>query len=286
MGYWVTHSKDDVLPEWLKSNLSATCKYCGWEMENWYNDDIRCTNRRCTNTKCYGMMASKGDFMMKVIGIKGIGFAKCLDALRGGRMTHHVQLLGTLSEKPTISVQDYLRIHCFDGIDSEWEKICVKLNCYSIEDILKYNLGKWTDTIRNNRELLEENLKYVNLKKRPEMRTKAAPSRYLTVMITGTPIGYQSKEHFIDKLNSIMCGRIVLIHQKTKRKTGVDYLIREPGSATRGKVECAIAGGIPIVTSSEFVHILLKMMNDINSEKGIKVETNTIERKGVRVSEH
>lgn len=276
MGYWVVHSKDDVLPSWIKDNLPATCKYCGWEMENWYNDSIRCTNRRCTNPSCYGMMAAKGDFMMKVIGVKGIGFAKCLDALRGGKMTHHVQLLKILSEKPEISVQDFLRIHCFDGIDSEWEKICVKLNCYTVDDILKYNLGRWTDTLKENKELLDENLQYVTLKKRPVLRVKEAPSKYLTIMITGTPIGYASKEHFIDKLNAIMCGRIVLIHQKTKRKTGVDYLIREPGSATRGKVECALSGGIPIVTSAEFVHILLEMMNRINSEKGIKVETDKI----------
>lgn len=277
MGYWVLHSEDDVLPEWIKNGLSSKCPYCGSEMENWYNDDIRCTNRRCSKPNCSGMLAARGDFMVKVLDIKGIGFAKCLDLIRGGSMTHQLQILGAIGVKPVVSLHDYLRIHCFEGIDSEWEKICVKMNCYTVDDILQYDLGKYTDTIRQNKELLDENLKYVELKKRPSIQSAAPASKYLTIMITGTPIGYQSKEHFINYLNGVMCGRIVLIHQKTKRKTGVDYLIREPGSSTRGKVECAIDGGIPIVTSSDFIHILLKMMLDMNSEKGIVEPTNISE---------
>lgn len=266
MGYWVLHSKDTVMEPWLKEHMSTVCSYCGSEMENWYNDDIRCTNRRCSNPNCYGMMAAKGKFMMKILSIDGIGFSRCMDALKGGRMTHHVQLLSILPEKPTVSLKDYLRIHCFEGVDSEWEKICTKLNCYTVDDILKYNLGKWTDILRENKKLLDDNLQYVQLKKRP-LIVQQVPSVYLTIMITGTPIGFNTKEHFISVLNKRMLGRIVLIHQATKRKTGVDYLIREPGSKTAGKVSAAIDGGIPIVTSAEFIAILTKMLQDMNSEK-------------------
>ena len=85
-------------------------------------------------------------------------------------------------------------------------------------------------------------------------------------MITGTPSGFSSKENFIDTINHICRGRIVIIHQKTKRQSGVDFLIREKGSTTRGKVEAAIKGGIPIVTSEEFITLLTEYLKKQNAE--------------------
>ena len=88
----------------------------------------------------------------------------------------------------------------------------------------------------------------------------------LNIMITGTPIGYSSKQEFIATLNAVCRGIIVINHQVTKRQSGVHFLIREPGSTTRGKVDAARKGGIPIVTSEEFINYLTAQMQAIVSE--------------------
>lgn len=266
MGKWVLQTQDKLLPEWLQKNLSSKCELCGHEMENYYNDDDRCTFRRCSNPNCVGMKASKGAFMFKLLGYKGIGYAKCRDWSYTGRFKSHVEFLSLAGAKPTMHLYEYLRIHCFKGVDGEWEVICKKLGIYTLDELYEKYDGKHNELLRENKELLYENLKHVNLVERPKDHSQNGPARYLTIMITGTPNGYDSKDAFIDSLNALMKGRIIIIHQKTKKMSGVDYLIREPGSTTRGKLDAAIRGGIPIVTSVEFIEECAKLVEKINSE--------------------
>lgn len=265
---WIKHVDDVALPEYLKKNLPADCTLCGSPMENYYNDDNnRCTFRRCSNPECVGMKASKGAFMFKLLGVKGIGYATCRDWINSSSMKSHVQLLSKMNGKATVSLDTYLRIHCFEGVDSEWEKIVKGMQIYTLDELYENYNGKWRDLLEDNKELLYNNLQYINLTSRPVDYNITGPKKIYTIMITGTPNGYDSKEHFIDSLNSILKGQIVIIHQKTKKQSGVDFLIREPGSTTRGKLDAAIRGGIPIVTSNEFVGILVDDINKMKSEK-------------------
>lgn len=258
---WVKHTEDVYLPDYLKEGLNSHCQYCGYEMENYYNDDYRCTNRRCSNPLCSGAMAAKGAFMLKLLGYKGAGFASCLKAIEEHALKSHVRLLRVLTDTPTISLQEYLRIHCFPGVDSEWEKICQTLSLYNLDELFERYDGKHKQLLEDNKELLYSNLDCVKLTERPKGFTTQAPVKYLNIMITGTPNGFDNKDHFINTMNAALHGKIVILHQKTKRMTGVDFLIREPGSTTRGKYDAALRGGIPIVTSKEFVQIVLNMVS-------------------------
>lgn len=265
MGNWVKHTDDDMLPNWLAKALLANCPICGSSMINYYNDDYRCTNRKCSNESCSGFVAQKGAFMFAKLGIKGIGYATCLDRARLGDCNNHLKLLSVFSHKPTIDLATFLRIMCFEGVDSEWDTICNSLGLYTLEELFeKYN-GKHLQLLIKNKDLLYDSLQYVTLKERPAKRSTVT-RKYLNIMITGTPTGYDTKEDFIDKLNAVLNGEIVILHQKTKRQSGVDYLIREPGSSTRGKLEAAIKGGIPIITSQEFVQILVNNITEIRNE--------------------
>lgn len=267
MGYWVEHLEDPYMPTWLKSSLPKKCPYCGSSMMNYYNEDLRCTNRKCSNDTCYGFVAAKADFARKIIGIKGVGFAGCLKEATLIKATSPFQLFKLWEIKPTITLEQFLRMHCFEGIDSEWERITKTLNVYTLDELYENYGGKWRGLLESNKEMLYSNLEYIALKPRPVMLVEQGPSKVFNVMITGTPNGYRTKEEFIDTLNVACKGRIVILHQKTKRQSGVDFLIREPGSATRGKVEAAKRGGIPIVTSEQFIDYLVAYMTKLNVEE-------------------
>ena len=277
MGDLVLHSQDNLLPSWLKENLRTTCQYCGSEMMNYYNNDSRCTNRRCSNPTCCGEMASKGDFIMKVLDIKGIGFARCLDAIRAGRLTNPVQLLGSFQVQPTVTMAQFLRIHCFEGVDSAWDTLCTSKRIYSIDDLFRADLGDYTPLIKKNEQMIRDNAKFVKFKGKPVQYVPRNQVKYLTVMITGPVNGYVSKEQFLDKVNAATLGRIVILYQKTVRKTEVDFLIRDNPQDTSRKVSAALEGGFPIVTSEQFIRILIAMINKINSEKSNMPDTNKIE---------
>lgn len=276
MGYLVKHTEDTVIPDWLKEHLHRTCQYCGSEMMNYYNDDGRCTNRRCSNPACCGELAAQGDFIAKVLDIKGIGFARCLEAVRAGRLTNPVQILGSFQVKPTVSMSQYLRIHCFEGVDSGWETLCTRNNIYTLDDLFSADLAEYRDLVMRNEQMLRDNAKFVIFKQKPVQYVEKHEVSYLTVMITGPVNGYSSKEAFLETVNAATYGRIVILYQKTKRKTEVDFLIRDNPTDTSGKVYAALEGGIPIVTSAQFLQILIHMMEKKNSEKIPSPESNTI----------
>ena len=265
---WIEHDKDGMMPSWLKSSLSSTCPYCGKPMVNFYNKDYRCTNRACSDFYCPSVVAKRGEFILKLIGVKGIGFAKCLEYSQSADFSNHLRYLGILSEKPTIPLDVFLRMHCFQGIDSQWEVVVKNCDAYSLDDLFNSYFGDYRPILEKNKELLYDNLKYVNLTQRPVQKVGLMNRTIWTIMITGTPNGFNSKEEFINYLNGILNGYITIIHQKTKKQSGVDFLIREPGSKTKGKVDAAIKGGIPIVTSEQFYAILLEEVSRIKTELG------------------
>lgn len=264
MGYYVEHKEDNLIPDWLKSALSSKCQYCGSPMLNYYNDDCRCTNRKCSNENCYGYIASKADFARKLIKIEGIGFAGCLRDAILIKAKSVFELFKYWGIKPKVNLDTFLRMHAFEGVDGEWEKIVQTLGIYSLDELYdKYN-GKWKSLLEEHKEEIYNNSSYVTIKERPAGIIQDTPSLVYNIMITGTPIGFQTKEHFIETLNTICKGRIKVLHQKTKKQSGVFCLIREKGSTTRGKVETAKKAKIPIVTSEEFMLFLAVKLQELN----------------------
>ena len=254
---------DERMPDWLKSELRANCPYCGSPMLNCYNKDGRCTNRRCENDSCKGMIAARADFMRKLLDIKGAGFASNISDVSAFKIKNQLELLTVWGIKPKVDLGTYLRMHCFEGIDSEWDRITKELNVYTLDELYERYTGKWKQLLEDNKELLYNDLKYITLKENDIHYD--GPAIKHVIMITGTPYNFASKDDFINQVNEACAGRIITIHQKTKRQSNVDFLIREPTSTTRGKVEAAIKGGIPIITSQEYLDLLHQEILELNN---------------------
>lgn len=258
---YILQSKDDMMPDWLKENLHAKCKYCGSEMENFYNDENgRCTGRRCSNHLCYGMQAAKANFISELTKVKGVGFATFLDVAIANNTKHHIPLFNKVCGKVKMNLSTFLRSMCFPGVDGEWSKICASLDLQTIDELYEKYDGQLKDILLSNKELIEEMSEYVELEVPISNSKKNDCIATITVMITGNVDEFPSKEHFIAAVNAAANGYIRVVHQETKRQTGVDFLIKEEHTKTKGKVEAAIKGGIPIVTSAQFVNILNGMI--------------------------
>ena len=266
MSYWVSHSKDVRLPDWLRAHLPDKCDLCGSEMLNYYNDGLRCTNRKCSNEYCYGYVAARTDTVRKMVGVDGVGYARCLTDAKMIDAKSPFDLLNFWGIKPEVSLGLFLRMHCFEGVDSEWDKITQSNSLYTLDELYEKYDGKWKQLLLDHKEFIYNNQKYVRLKARPVGSSTTGPLYVFNIMITGTPNGFNTKEHFIDTMNELCKGKIVITHQKTAKQSGVHCLIREKGSTTRGKVAAAKKGDIPIMTSDQFMLALAKLLTDNNSE--------------------
>ena len=264
---WVKQVEDTNLPDWLAQHLKSTCRYCGSPMENYYNIDGRCTNRRCSNPYCAGMLAARADNMRQLINLKGLGFAKCLNDIQCHNIKKPIELLAVWGYKPEVTLGTFLRMQCWEGVDSELEVITQQNDYYTLDELFEGYQGKYRQLFEDNKEELYKAADYVTLKKRVNESSKNAVK--MTIMITGTPNGFSTKEEFVESCNEACGGRIITIHQKTKRQTGVDCLIKEPGTTTRGKVEAAQKGGIPIITSLEYIYLLSEILKKLDSEEHI-----------------
>lgn len=264
---WVKQVEDKNLPDWLAPHLKSTCRYCGSPMENYYNIDGRCTNRRCSNSDCPGMIAARADNMRQLVNLKGLGFAKCLSDIQCNNITKPIELLRVWGYKPEVTLGTFLRMQCWEGVDSELEVIAQQNDYYTLDELFEGYQGKHRQLFEDNKEELYRTVEYVTLKRRANEVFKDAVK--MTIMITGTPNGFATKEDFVDACNEACQGKIITIHQKTKRQSGVDCLIKEPGTTTRGKVEAAQKGGIPIITSLEYIYLLGEILKKLDNKEHI-----------------
>lgn len=255
---WSILSEDAKIPDWLKSNLPATCHYCGKPLMAGRNEYSRLTGLKCEDDYCPSKIASQLEFMFDLLGMKGYGFATCLQFVKKHNFKHPLEYVQVFENKPTVSLGDFLRCCCIQGIDGEWVTMAEHSNSYTIDELLQ--AYPHHEVLNNNLEHIRYCLQFVNLKERTIPKKKGTVP--IVIMITGTPIGYPTKEAFIDACNELLDGEFRVIHQKTKRQSGVNFLIREKGSTTRGKVEAALKGGISILTSAEFIQLLHMLKED------------------------
>lgn len=250
---YIRQDEDKRLPEWLGKYLSATCQYCGKPVLNYYNDeDGRCTSRRCEDYYCPAMIAARADNMRNLLKLKGIGFATCLKDVRACGAKKPIELLRYWGIKPEVTVGLYLRLQCWEGVDSGLEAEMLRNNITSLEELFERYDGKYKHIIHRHKDELYE---YAELVQLPEVVQKKPPKITYTIMITGAVNGFSSKEHFINKLNEACLGRVITVHQATKRQSNVDFLINDSGNIT-GKVNTAMKAGIPIMTSAQYMKFL------------------------------
>ncbi len=213
------------------------------------------------------MIAARADNMRNLIGLKGIGFAKCLSDVQCNNITKPIDLLRIWRCRPVVTLGTFLRMQCWEGVDSEWETITQKDDYYTLDELFEGYHGKYRQLLDDNKEDLYRTVELVQLKEREN--ESVGNVVVMTIMITGTPNGFATKDAFVEECNKACKGRIKTIHQKTKRQTGVDCLIKEPGTTTRGKVEAAQKGGIPILTSLEYIYLLSQILKKLDEGEHI-----------------
>lgn len=255
---WVKQSEDEYLPEWLKSNIAEKCS-CGSEMENFYNNDGRITKRRCSNSTCPHKIALKIVGMCDILQLKGIGEVTAEKlAINKSLNNQYEALPHILDSKPRISLYDFLRIAFIEGIDTSWSEVVE--NCESLDDVYSTYKGKYRNLLDSNKDLLYSGLNFVEIKQAWKPKHDAIITG--TVMISGNLHGWNNRNDFIAGLNYVSDGYIRINVAESKRKTGVLALIQEADTPNRGKAECALANGIPIMTPAEFQAWVTEMLRN------------------------
>ncbi len=262
---WVKHSQDSMMAPWLRESLNTYCEVCGAELENFYNVDGQCTSRRCSNPNCIAMLANRMDFVRDLVGIEGVGYAKAVQLIKAYHWTRPIQILSILSTKPIVSLGTYLRMQCFEGVDSELDSICQREGYSTLDDVFNHYTGKWAELLKQNEQQLREDLSYVQLKEPP--KNKAIVKKPLVIMITGAVSGFSSKESFIEALRQEFGDCFNIVYQKTSRKTGVSVLVADAQQVATKKVADAKAGGIPIMTSVQLITNLVIAQKSILSQQ-------------------
>ena len=267
MSKWVIQREDTQLPDWLKANLRETCK-CGGLMENYYNDRGDITSRRCSNTKCPYRLAQKIVGVCDILEVKGIGPERALSLVQNYNLSTQYQAIShILKDKPTVSLYNFLRMSFIKGVDTGWSEVANK--CTSLDECYTKYVGNLSRVLVQNRELLYDGLQYVNILQRKKQKFK--PILTGTVMISGTLRGYENRNQYIAILNYASQGLINLSISESKRKTGILALIQEKDAPMRGKAECALQNGIPIMDPEQFSTFIQSIITNAVSKGQVEV---------------
>ena len=258
---WYKLTEDESVPSWLQESLPSKCKYCGKPMLSGHNDFGRITGLRCEDMNCPSMIASRIVFILELLQLKGIGFAKALSLVNTYKFSHPIECLKVLDMKPVVDLGTFLRCSCIQGIDGEWVTLAETSDSYTLDEL--YSAYPDNPLLLEHKDMLYNNLQYVTLKERTVKKAKSVTP--IVIMITGTPIGFATKDSFVDACNSFCQGEFKIIHQKTAKQSGVHFLIKEPGTNTRVKVETAKKAGITILTSEQFMQVLDVLMKEVSS---------------------
>ncbi len=255
---WVLQSRDKTLPNWLTDNLRSKCM-CGAEMENFYNPANEITARRCSDVNCPYRMAQKIVGMCEILGIKGIGEKTAYKMIKERGLKSHLEALPFISrEKLKVDLYTYLRLLFVKGVSTGWGPIANRHK--TLDDLMVNYNGKFSTELQERREEIMNGARLVDIK--TEEPQKFEPLITGTVMISGNIKGLNNRNSFISAMNKYSNGLIHLSVAESKRKTGIMALIQEADTPNRGKAECAIENGIPIMTPDEFKAVVFSRLRE------------------------
>ena len=253
---WVLQSEDRWMPDWLKETMKAECEYCGTEKENYYNEEGECTNRRCPNPQCIGTIGRKFGAMTELLQWKGISDKTGMKLAREHNLTTHLQIVPYVTnEKPSIRLCDLFRICFIPGVDTAWEGVCSGHS--SVQSVIDSHNNKYHDLIVEYQDTLYEAESYFNIIQPTAFEYDAVITG--NVMLHGHINEYENRDDFIHHINYAYKG-LVRLRVVGKRKTDVMCLVQEDLNDITGKAEVALANGIPIKTSKEFVEYIDKLL--------------------------
>ena len=254
-----------LIPDWLKSEIGdRKCEYCGETYHVGLSPNgQRVTQLYCPNQKCPGTVAMKMVFVWEVLGVDGIKFGRSMELIRTRCLTNHLDAVPIVAkDKPKVTLATFMRLQCIKGIDSGWYDVCSKMESFE-ELITNVSVLHAIDGYTTVEEL-KRTKEYFEIVYPTKM--EFSPKVHLTVMITGDILGLSNREDFIAVMNMKYKGLLDLRYSKSKRKTGINALIKEQQSATTGKVTTAIEAGIPIYTPKEFIIRVDNMIKEAATE--------------------
>ena len=221
------------IAEWLLPYINKECPYCGTPIVN--NEAL--TDRYCPNPKCYGHMAYKIEALAKRFGVKGIGPATARDAAILHKWTYHVEAIPwMLKEKPELYLYEVGEICMIKGHQKKWKEYCE--GHQNMMQVLTD--PRVPAEIREQSRLIFTATKYVKIEKN-------LLGRILTIMMTGSFAGYRSRNDWLLDMNN-KYGDVIQLRDVGKRRTGVDYLVKEPYTSDHEKSNIAREEGISIIS--------------------------------------
>lgn len=243
----MTKFREAELPSWVWANIMKKCIHCNWPILE--NDTM--TARWCSNPRCPEHMAHKIVEICKFLSVKGIGPKNARKWIDNKNLQSHFEIIPYLTEvKPLASLAEIAELACIEG----YGKIQGENELSHLFSFEEYFSGtNINPLLAPYKDMLCESQKYFTVK-------KPLSKRKIYVMGTGSFHGFRSRDEYFNMLNDRL-GQFIHVIQTGKRKTGVSYLIKEKDAIDHSKSTTALENGIPIVTSAEFIAILLNMLN-------------------------
>lgn len=224
-----------VIPEWLQERINHACPYCGTEL---FNNDLL-TDRYCPNPKCPEHMAQKVALLAKRFGVKGFGIASAREVVRIHKFVYHTQFIPYwFKEKPALFLHEIGEICMIKGHQKKWREYCEGHD--SMREVIRS--PRTPASVRKHGVLLICTEAYCKVKPR-------LLGQKVHVMMSGSFDKYRARSEFIADMNSKF-GDVIQLIDVGKRKTGVDFLVKEPHATDHEKSAIALSCGIPIISPS------------------------------------
>lgn len=253
-----------MLPEWLNMELAVDygiipfevathlnwrCQ-CGWA----YVIDQKRTHRKCSNPCCPYHMAERAVEIYKKFNYKGIGPATCLNYILINKLTSHFDLLDESLYLNDISVigqsmlkyarqernvylHDIVELASIPGIQSSASESFTGYS--SFEEYFSRN-----NSFKEYAPMLVSAQKYFKI--------CPVAGRRIVVRATGSLKGYPRRQLFFDYVNQLY-GNRVFVDYKESWTNKCDALVCDNQTEMTPKLTKALALGIPVYTSSDFL---------------------------------
>lgn len=222
-----------VIPMWLEEHILSECPYCGAPITN--NESL--TDRYCSNPQCPEHMAHKIDVLAKRFGRKGFGVATARSYIRQMRFSSHLDILRIwFPDRLELELHEIGEICLIKGHQKKWRSYCDGYN-NMLELVSSRTLP--ADVQSQSRLLLQA---AVLCKVKPSLQ-----GMKINIMMSGSFSGYRSRKDFVTEMNNKYGAHVQLV-DVGKRKTGVDFLVKEDYTTDHEKSAIARSAGICIIT--------------------------------------
>lgn len=260
----ITAENPDI-PDWLKPHMKMFCECGGVICDDGPYDAhgvMMLTQRWCSNPECMFHLARKADELAKYFHIDGFGPKTAQKDIVGYGIKNHLEFLRFwFSEPPEVYLYQAAELSYVYGVDSKWKEWLAPYTSYeeyiAVTDDVPY-------VILSNLDYLMECAKYFRIKKTPLSNV------VIKVMITGSMLGFPSREAFLNGINEEFKDYF-RVEDNKRTVRGTVCLVKEPNSVDYSKTQIAVNNNIPIVSSKEFIGILSDLRETMRNEnEGIR----------------